>query len=590
MPLLLSRSSVQLFCYFLSHQRARIIGLVLICIAAGASPAVNSILLQKITDLIGSVSASDVDKLSTSLLFWPIIYGVWAESQNLCWRVFDYLFLTTLPVIKGQIISELYNYTQHHSHKFFQNNLTGHITNRITEGARAFEMVFDTLFVKIVRKISVIIFALIAMQMVHSVFALIFLVWVSAFIGLNLYFSQTINRYSSIYAQNKADIAGKIVDSLINISVIRIFTTQQFERRYLGGYIDVMADSDKAMQWFMLKLRYVLGGSCSIMIFTILYYLLQLRANSVITIGDCILILTLCMTVIADIWDLTQEIGDMFEQLGAFHQSISLIAPYEITDEPAAEELKIVQGVIEFRQVTFQYRRNNNIFSNQSVLIAGHQKVGLVGYSGSGKSTFISLITRLYDIESGSILIDQQDIRRVSQDSLRKNISIIPQEPVLFHRSISDNIRYGRQEASDQEVIKAAKLAHIHDFITELPNGYDTLCGERGNNLSGGQRQRVAIARAILKNAAILILDEATSSLDTNTESLIQESLKYLMRNKTVMVVAHRLSTLLNMDRILVFDQGAIIEDGTHQQLLHNQQLYTKLWRSQVQGLIAENP
>jgi ABC-type multidrug transport system fused ATPase/permease subunit len=254
-------------------------------------------------------------------------------------------------------------------------------------------------------------------------------------------------------------------------------------------------------------------------------------------------------------------------------------------DIPNAKPLKLKNGLIEFKNVTFNYS-NNNLFKNKTVTINSKEKVGLVGFSGSGKTSFVNLITRLYDIEDGEISIDSQNIRYVTQDSLRSNISVIPQESILFHRTIKENILYGNKEASFEEVIEAAKFAHIHDFIMELSNGYDSLCGERGNNLSGGQRQRIIIARAILKNSPILILDEATSSLDTQTEEMIQESLNYLMKNKTVIVIAHRLTTLLNMDRLFVFDKGAIVESGTHEKLINDGKIYKKLWKSQVNGLI----
>ena len=212
-----------------------------------------------------------------------------------------------------------------------------------------------------------------------------------------------------------------------------------------------------------------------------------------------------------------------------------------------------------------------------------------MGYSGGGKSTFVNLILRLYDVMKGSILIDGQDIRAVTQDSLRKHIAMIPQDPSLFHRSLMENIRYGRLDASDEDVIEAAKKAYAHEFISTLPQGYHSLVGERGVKLSGGQRQRIAIARAILKNAPIFILDEATSQLDSVTENLIQESLWELIQNKTTIVIAHRLSTLLHMDRILVFDKGMIIQDGTHHELLSKSGLYKQLWDAQVGGFFCDD-
>jgi len=560
------------------------------CVSAGLIPSIDSILLQKIIDTIESFSDDKAGSIVSVIFFWALGYALWWESLNIFWRIYDYVYLKSMPQIKGKIIEELYNYTQYHQHRFFQNNLAGHITNRITEGARSFEMIFAILTEKIIRKLAVVAFALVTMYSVHYVFASIFLAWVIVFIGISTFFSSTINKYSTIYARNKSLVAGKIVDSIANISAVRMFISFRFERKYLNHYINNTIKSDQDMQWFMFKLRYVLGLSCSIMIFAIIYYISILRAQLAITIGDCVLIITLCLAVVDDIWDLNQEVGDIFEEIGSFNQSMTLIEPHAIADVKDAKNLIITEGKIEFKDVTFYYRNNTNIFKNKSVTINGNQKVGLVGFSGSGKTTFVSLITRLYDVGHGQILIDGQNIKDMTQESLRANISVIPQEPILFHRTIMENIRYGKKDATDDEVMEAAKLSHIHEFIAELPEKYDTLCGERGNNLSGGQRQRIVIARAILENAPILILDEATSSLDSNTESLIQESLNYLMKNKTVIVIAHRLSTLLNMDRILVFENGTVVEDGTHEELLKDSKLYKKLWKSQIKGLIAENP
>lgn len=590
MKMPLSHSPVRLFFFFLSFQKTGVIIFMAICVLLGVIPSIDSILLQKITDALEALTDNQAADILSVMFFWAVTYGLWWEGLNILWRVYDYIYLKTIPIIKGKIIDEVYNYTQYNEYKFFQENLAGHITNRITEAARAFELVFSILTEKIMRKIAVIVFALITMRSVHPTLALLFFVWLSVFIILSSFFSGRINQYASNFARNRSLVAGRIVDSIANISAVRMFSSQRFERKYLNGYIDNTVKSEQDMQWFMFKLRYVLGTFSSIMIFLIIYYLSVFRSQLLISVGDCVLILTLCLAVIDDVWDLTQEIGDIFEEIGTFSQSMSLIKPYIIVDAKDAVKLEVSTGKLEFKNVTFYYQDNKNLFKNKSVMIKGEQKVGLVGFSGSGKSTFVNLIARFHDIEKGEILIDGQNIKNVTQKSLRENISIIPQEPILFHRTIMENIRYGRKEATDEEVIEAAKLAHIHEFIITLPEGYNTQCGERGNNLSGGQRQRVAIARAILKNAPILILDEATSALDSTTENLIQESLKYLMQNKTVLVIAHRLSTLLNMDRILVFDKGQIVEDGKHEELLKQGKVYKKLWKSQVKGLIAENP
>ena len=569
--------------YFLfSQEKKKILTLLFLVILIGVTPSIDSILLQKITDLIESYSNNNPNNLSINLVKWAIFYALWWESINIIWRLYDYIYLKTLPKIKTKLIDEFYNHVQDHSQDFFQTNLAGDITNKITEASRSLEMIFSFFTEKILRKLAVITFALITLYYVHYFVANIFLIWIIFFIIMSMYFAKTINKYSADYGKDKAAVSGSIVDSIANISVIRMFTSRNYERKFLAKYLNKSLESDQKMQWFMLKLRYTQGLLCSIMILAMIYYILLLRSQNLITIGDCVLIIALCVAVVDDIYDLTQEFGDFFEQVGIFDQALDLIKNHSITDKLNARTLNITNSNVEFKNVTFCYHRNNNIFNNKSIFIEARQKVGLAGFSGSGKTTFANLIARIFDIESGKIMIDGQNIANVTQDSLRQNISIIPQEPILFHRSIMENIKYGKPKATDYEVFEVAKSSYIHDFITKLPDGYNTLCGERGNNLSGGQRQRIIIARAILKDAPIVILDEATSSLDSKTEEMIQKSLNNLMKNRTVFVIAHKLSTLLNMDRILVFDNGNIVEDGTHKQLKHNGKIYQELWDTQI--------
>ncbi len=276
--------------------------------------------------------------------------------------------------------------------------------------------------------------------------------------------------------------------------------------------------------------------------------------------------------------------------VGTCNQALKMILqPHKIVDKPDAKTLDIKRGEIRFENVSFHYENRPPLFQNMTVTINHGEKVGLVGYSGGGKSTFIKLILRLLDIQEGTISIDSQNITDVAQGSLRAQIGTIPQEPELFHRSIMDNIRFGFADATDDEVIAAAKKAHCHDFIMELPQQYHAMVGERGVKLSGGQKQRIAIARAFLKNAPILLLDEATSSLDSKTEEDIHQALHEVMVDKTVIVIAHRLSTLKEMDRILVFVDGAIIEDGSLNQLLKDKKgHFYHLWQKQVNGFIQE--
>jgi len=314
------------------------------------------------------------------------------------------------------------------------------------------------------------------------------------------------------------------------------------------------------------------------------------RSINHINIGDAALILALTLTLIRDIFIITNQLVTFSEEIGICRQAIStLLSPHELTDSPNSSVLQITEGKIVFDQVHFKYKNRQDLFVDKSLTILGGSKVGLVGLSGSGKTSFVNLLLRFYDIDSGKITIDGQNIKEVTQASLRGQIAMIPQDPVLFHRSLMDNIRYGRLDATDEEVIECAKKAHCHEFILNLKEGYNTLVGERGVKLSGGQRQCIAIARAMLKNAPILIFDEATSSLDSVTESYVQQSLPSLMQNKTTIIIAHRLSTLYYMDRILVFNGGKIVEDGSHSELISFNGHYKKLWNVQVNGFLNES-
>ncbi|MDG1437178.1 MAG: ABC transporter ATP-binding protein [Rickettsiaceae bacterium] len=567
--------------YFLFRkQKLQVSLLVLLIILIGIAPSIDSLFLQNITDQIEYYSDEEMGRINlASVLFkWVIIYALWWEALNGLWRLYDYAYLKIMPKIKAQVIDEFFNYIQYHDHAFFQNTLAGDISNRITEAARSLEMAFAYANERIIHKLAMLLFAFVTLYTVHQTIAFIFLTWIVTFVGMSVYFSNTINSYSSAYGKDKTIVAGKIVDSIANISVIRMFSSFKHESKNLNTYLNKAIKSDQKMQWFMFKLRYALGTSCTIMIAAMIYYIATLRGNLEISTGQCVLIVTLCVSVIGDVWDLTQSFGELFEQMGAFNQSLSLLQKYRLTDIKNPGDMVVSNPSIEFKNVTFTYSGNSNSFSNKSIRIEAYEKIGLIGFSGSGKTTFVNMISRLYDIDQGQILIDGQDIQKVTQSSLRKNISIIPQEPILFHRTVLENIRYGNMNASDEEIFEAAKNAHIHDVILNLPEGYNTICGERGNNFSGGQRQRIIIARAFLKNAPILILDEATSSLDSHTEYLIQESLHKLMQDKTVLIIAHRLSTLVHMDRILVFNKGHVVEDGTHENLREDGAIYKMLW------------
>ncbi len=572
--------------HFLKAYKGFAIAFACLAMLTGLWSPFTSLLIQHMVDTLNHAQLDNV----ISLIFWPaILFVLNFEVHNLCWRGMGYLNYKLEPVLKNQIISETFNYIHSQSHQFFQDNLAGRISSQVNTLADNIERIVHDISRHLLRGVVLLSGSLISMYYVHPKFSAALLIWFMIFSGISLRMSRRLIDLSESHASSESVVAGQLADSITNASNVRIFARRTYEISYLGKVLCLTKKAFQTKEIFLLKMHLMQGFSLSIMLGVMLYFLIHLRMQNMVTIGDFALILGLSVEVGFMTWWAMEQVDELNKATGKCKQSLaSLFVPLEIKDNEGAAVLKVPSGQITFWGVKFHYKGTDPLFHNKSVVIEAGQKVGLVGYSGSGKSTFVNLILRLHDVTEGAILIDGQDIREVTQDSLRNNIAMIPQDPSLFHRSLMDNIRYGRIEASDEEVVKAAHSANAHEFIAKLPQGYDSLVGERGVKLSGGQRQRIAIARAVLKNAPILILDEATSQLDSVTESEIQESMWELMQGKTTLVIAHRLSTLLHMDRILVFEQGKIVEDGPHAELVMQGGLYKTLWNAQVGGFLPE--
>jgi ATP-binding cassette subfamily B protein len=436
----------------------------------------------------------------------------------------------------------------------------------------------------------VILISVVLLSTIHFGFALALIVWVSLFLYMFFRQMKAVKGMSLDAAESDARIWGRIVDYIANIMAVKYHATNNYEQSILRNSQEEYVVSANRRAYYLLKCYFGMGMAFWFYIIGCLIFLIHLHKENAITPGDFAFVFSINYNIIDQLFYSTHTLRDFITNWGSVDNALVTLEEIipNVRDKKNASVLKVVEGGIEFSNVNFSYNDSDSIFKNKTLKIVPKQRVGLVGYSGSGKSTFINLIVRLYDVQSGSIRIDGHDIRDVTQDSLRSSIAIIPQNPSMFNRSIIDNIRYSSINRTDREVIEAAKKAHAHEFIMKLPGGYNSIVGEGGLKLSGGQRQRLAIAGAILKNASILILDEATSQLDSVTESEIQEALSIVMKDKTTIVVAHRLSTILCMDRILVFDKGIIVEDGTHNELLIKNGLYKSLWDSQVGGLLPE--
>jgi ATP-binding cassette subfamily B protein len=494
------------------------------------------------------------------------------------------------PKLRSSIREYVFNYVKQHSFEYFANNFAGSIANKLVDLPTSTQTALELTLFNFLPILVLLLISLFLMQQVSNLFAALMLGWAALHIGLTFLFLSKGKKLWDIHSDSVTNLTGKMIDSLTNITSVQLFARGRYEAEYLQGYQQDEIVKAKQAAWHVEIMRLCQGILGLLFVFAMFFTLIYGWSKGWVTLGDFPLISMLALNGLGMVWFVSFQLTLFTREMSRIRNALTMVAKrHEVVDKPNALPLQITQGEIVFNQVAFSYRKGVNIFKDLSVTIPAGQKVGLVGFTGSGKSTFLNLILRFYDINSGQILIDKQDISAVTQDSLRKKIAMIPQDPSLFHRSLLENIRYGRVRATDAEVIEAAKLAHCEEFVAGLPEGYQTLVGERGIKLSGGQRQRIAIARAILKNAPVLVLDEATSALDSMTEHLIQESLNHLMQGRTTIVIAHRLSTLIDMDRILVFDKGKIVEDGSKNDLLQANGLFAKLWNMQVNGFLPED-
>ncbi|USN87818.1 MAG: ABC transporter ATP-binding protein [Candidatus Nomurabacteria bacterium] len=535
--------------------------------------------------IIDAVENGDIDKVILWGLVFPVILFVFQALYRLSGYFAGYWINNTVKSTSD----DLTKYILHHSHGYYVNRFAGSVTNKVRNVVNAIDqMLPDILWGHLSFLVSFLVtFVLIMKVDLLSSMLLVLLIIVLFFVNRKLSVKKTL--LSKIYADSNTALQGRLVDVITNVNTMRQYTQSNFE---IGGLEKLTEHKQKSgINSFHYTEILLISNVFVLFLFSIgiFWILVNKWALGSISTGDFILSLSLILNISGSLVFIGRAFNATARMVGELKEGLDdLLIDYEIVDDIDAKPLKIDKGEIVWNKVNFKFD-DNDVFSNFNLEIPASQRVGLVGSSGAGKTTFVSLLLRQHDIDGGEILIDGQDISKVTQDSLRQAIAVVPQEPALFHRTIRENIAYGRLEASDEKIIQAAKQAHAHEFIEKLPQGYDTLVGERGVKLSGGQKQRVAIARAILKDAPILILDEATSALDSESETLIQEALHELMKNKTVIAIAHRLSTLREMDRIIVLENGAVIEDGDHNKLRQSGGIYEKLWNHQSGGFVQDN-
>ena len=497
------------------------------------------------------------------------------------------------PGLTNLIRWQTHRYVLRQSLTYFANDFAGRIASNIVQAAPSLResivQAIDALwFVAIFSVTALVIFAQADWRLACPL-----ALWILSYIGAMVHFVPRIRRRSEALAHRRATVTGRIVDSYANIQTVKLFAHLEREDTHAREALADHLDAFHRQTRLITALNATVSVLNSVLIVSTGSLAIWLWARNLVTLGDIALAAGLAIRI-ANMsgWIMWVSIG-IFDNVGQVQEGMRTIArPHALVDAPAAPALAASRGAIRFENVRFHYGKEGGVIDDLSFAIAPGEKVGLVGRSGAGKSTLVHLLLRFWDVEGGRILIDGQDIAKVSQESLRQQIGMVTQDTSLLHRSVADNIRYGQPDAPMAAVIAAARQAHADGFIRDLADplgrsGYDAQVGERGVKLSGGQRQRIAIARVLLKNAPILVLDEATSALDSEVEAAIQESLYPLMEGKTVIAIAHRLSTIAAMDRLIVLDKGAVVEMGAHGELLARDGVYAALWRRQSGGFLT---
>ena len=562
------------------------LGLIVFPVMGRAVFASVAYAIKRLTDTVLSLhDANGVDALAGPFtLFVGLIVARFAIDAA-TW----YCSYETRSRMLVRIKEEVFAYAQRLSSAYFESTLSGKIAHRAVMLPDQVLMLFDMMVFDFIPSTFFFLFVAGFFYVASPAFCAAAVVSIGIYFIVSLVVGRECTRRAALTNEARATVTGRVVDVITNIRNVFFFANQSLEDRELERYTGQECEARRAAYRSVVRLRcvqYVLDvGMWIVFVGGALYA----WVHRMIGAGDFVMVTTLTSSLLQTAYNVGQRIPEFYDQLGSGRESIAtLIVPSTLTDEPDAPALQVTQGTIHFERVAFAYdatgQGSRHVVKDFELTIPAGQRVGLVGPSGAGKTTLMGLLMRMHDVAEGSIRIDGQDIRKVTQESLRQSMALIPQDTSLFHRSLLENIRYGRPGATDEEVTLAARRAHAEDFIVQLEHGYRTLAGERGLKLSGGQRQRIAIARAILRNAPILLLDEATSALDSHSEQVIQEAMREAMAGKTVIAIAHRLSTVMDMDRLIVLERGVIVADGSHEELLCQGGLYAELWRKQSGG------
>ncbi|TPJ12309.1 ABC transporter ATP-binding protein [Mesorhizobium sp. B2-7-3] len=555
---------------------------VLVISAASCAVAIQYVMKVLVDAMAGPREGSAAQ---TALAIFISLIAV----ESILWRLCGWLGCKATLAIGVQMRLDLFDFLNGQPMKYFAENLAGSLGQRVTATAGNFGALTNIVIWRVAPPAvdfigTVIVFTVVDWRMAVALASAVVVI-----MGGLLAFGERGKHLHRTYASYANEVGGSLIDVITNMWSIKAFSARSREHARLAASFRAEADAQRDSWMYTEKARLIHDIALWVMAGGMLAWAVRQWSRGEITPGDVVLVSALTFRILHGSRDMALSLVDMVQHFGFIEDTLRIIGqPQTVVDLPGAPAIRPHGGAIEFRKVSFTYGTEVDAIHNLDLSIPAGQKVGIVGPSGAGKSTFVHLLQRLYDVQGGQILIDGQPIASVTQDSLREALAVVPQEILLFHRTVMENIRFARPEASDEEARAAARAAHCEAFISRLHEGYDTVVGERGVKLSGGQRQRIGIARAFLKAAPVIVLDEATSALDTESELVIQASLVKMFRDRTVIAVAHRLSTLSSFDRILVMNGGRVVEDGNAAELRAHGGLFARMWRMQAEGLTLD--
>jgi len=569
------------------HYKRQVAALIVVATLATILEALGPAALGRLVNAVTSAVSRGATASYGDVFFWFATLGLLWFTPSLLFRLHDAIDRTMSPRLRGLAQKYLFAWLMGHSSRYFQENFAGKLGQKIKQAGQATNGLLYLVTLDITRIVVLMATGTILLAAQSPFYAAVLVGWTAVYLYVVQRLARRCVRLSKAFSEEVSTSTGRLIDAITNVDLVRAFAKSAFERKYLSRFLADEMNASRRLRLFLMWMKVFMATAMLGLQLALIWMAVTDTISGAITLGAFTMIFFLGNMIARSVQDLSFRMLDFFEQLGTLDEALALVTqPHEIEDAEGAVPLVVTRGEIAFRGVTFAHGDGHPVFQDLNLVIRPGEKLGLVGKSGSGKSTLIKLLRRQFEPQNGTIEIDGQDISRVTWDSLNLAISEVQQMPGVFHRPIRENIRYADQSASQQMVETSARQAFAHDFITQRQEGYDTIVGEQGLKLSGGERQRVAIARALVKDARILVMDEATSSLDSESEYLIQMAMLQLMQNRTVIAIAHRLSTIAGMDRIILLENGRIVEDGSHAELLLKGGAYAALWNRQVGGFI----